>query len=81
MQYLIVGDSEGFKDTHIGDSSIYKTENHPSATYKGKYFVIEAWTFHISGFNWRRKNINLYQFEKKEYDRNVLNEQEDEEKL
>lgn len=47
VQYLITGEPGDFEDTQIGDISIYLTEHHPCATYKGEYYVIEAGTFHI----------------------------------
>ena len=47
VQYLIVGDCSDFQDTKVGDISIFVTEHHPTATYEGEYFVIEAGTFHI----------------------------------
>ena len=47
VQYLAVGEPDGFEETKIGDISVYITEVHPAATYKGKYFIIEAGTFHI----------------------------------
>ena len=47
VQYLIVGDCSDFQDTKVGDISIFVTDIHPTATYEGKYFVIEAGTFHI----------------------------------
>lgn len=47
VQYLVAGEPDGFEETKIGDISVYVTEVHPDATYKDKYFVIEAGTFHI----------------------------------
>ena len=47
VQYLIVGDYSDFQDTKVGDISIFVTEHHPTATYEGEHFVIEAGTFHI----------------------------------
>ena len=47
VQYLIVGDSNDFTAVKVGNISIYATERHPSTTYEGEYFVIEAGTFHI----------------------------------
>lgn len=45
--YLIAGNSDGFKETKIGDVTIGLAESHPAATYKGEYFIIEAGPFHI----------------------------------
>lgn len=47
VQYLIVGNSDGFKETQIGDIDIYLSTSHPNATYKGEYFIFSAGSFHI----------------------------------
>ena len=47
VQYLICGSSEGFEDTKAGDISFFVTPAHPSAAYKGEYFVIQSQSFHI----------------------------------
>ena len=47
VQYLIVGNSDGFKETQIGNVDIYSTNSHPDATYKGEYFILAAGPFYI----------------------------------
>ena len=47
VQYLIIGNSEGFQETKIGDVFICIDTSHPAATYKGEYFVIGTGSFHI----------------------------------
>ena len=57
VQYLIAGDSGGFRETKIGDVEIGISDCHPSAAYEGEHFIIDAGTFHIKcrydkyGFN------------------------------
>lgn len=47
VQYLMVGNSSDFKKTKVGNIEIDICDCHPSATYKGEYFIIYAETFHI----------------------------------
>ncbi|MCM1221726.1 MAG: hypothetical protein NC548_45370 [Lachnospiraceae bacterium] len=47
VQYLIVGNIDGFEETQIDDVAIYSTTSHPAATYKGEYFILAAGPFHI----------------------------------
>lgn len=47
VQYLVVGNSDGFNETQIDDVSVYSADIHPDAAYKGEYFVIEAGPFKI----------------------------------
>lgn len=47
VQYLMVGNSSDFKKTKVGNIEIGICDCHPTATYKGEYFIIYAGTFHI----------------------------------
>ncbi len=47
VQYLMVGNSSDFKETKVGNIEIGICDCHPTATYKGEYFIIDAGTFHI----------------------------------
>ena len=47
VQYLIVGSLDDFKETSIGGIEIGISDCHPSATYEGEYFIIDAGVFHI----------------------------------
>ena len=57
VQYLIVGDKNEYQGCKIDDIAIGVAKYHPSATYKGKYFIIEAGRFII-----KRRN-DKYQFD------------------
>lgn len=47
VQYLVIGNKDGFQETEIGDISVRIAASHPDAAYKGEYFVIGLGTFHI----------------------------------
>ena len=47
VQYLIVGNPSDFKKTKIGSIEIGISDCHPTATYEGEHFIIDAGTFHI----------------------------------
>ena len=57
VQYLIVGDSDGFQETQIGDIAIGISDCHPTATYQGTHFIIDAGVFHL------RCRYDKYSFE------------------
>ena len=50
VQYLIAGDPGDFNETTVGDISIGLSDCHPTATYEGGHFIIDAGVFHIK---WR----------------------------
>ena len=41
VQYLVVGNADGFREKTVNDITVSICANHPDATYKGEYFVIE----------------------------------------
>lgn len=47
VQYLIVGNSNDFKETKVGNIEIGISDCHPTATYEGEHFIIDTGTFHI----------------------------------
>lgn len=47
VQYLIVGNSNDFNETKVGDIEIGISECHPTSTYQSENFIIYAGGFHI----------------------------------
>ena len=69
VQYLIVGNADGFEETKIGDVEIFVTTSHPSATYEGEYFVIEISPIRVKC---RRDKYQFEEFEDSKGDRSCL---------
>lgn len=40
VQYIVIGDADGFRETKIGDINVEIDELHPAAKLDEKYFVI-----------------------------------------
>ena len=41
VQYIIIGSVDGFKETSLGDLSVFITDSHPMTNIKEDHFVIE----------------------------------------